>query len=168
MDSVSNSHASTAASEFVSMDESGDSESGRFYLFVGQGHLSPSNVFFDVNDEWAARELCGIFTDEFGIPCQYKHVSEHSLRESIRLDEALSELRLYEDPDPGVYDPSPPHEMLMRAQYALRAGDGMSSCCAATRTCARPAIALLARRFQPMTNHKSRLTTSSGYLRNTG
>jgi len=104
------------------MDESCDSESGRFYLFVGQGHLSPSNVFFDVNDEWAARELCGLFTDEFGIPCQYKHVSEHSLRESIRLDEALGELRLYDDPDPGVYDPSPPHEMLMRAQYALRAG----------------------------------------------
>lgn len=98
---------------------------GRYYLYVGGHDLSPSNVFFDVQDEWAAQELCGLFTDEYdsgdGDRFRYKHIATKSLRENIRLEEALDDLRLYDDPDPGIYDPPPPKGVMERAQYAQRA-----------------------------------------------
>src|SRR5690606_10547296 len=98
---------------------------GRYFLYVGGHDLSPSNVFFDVRDEWAAQELCGLFADEYdagkGDRFRYKHIAAQSLRENIRLEEALDDLRLYDDPDLGIYDPPPPKSVMERAQYARRA-----------------------------------------------
>ncbi|MGH9489830.1 MAG: toll/interleukin-1 receptor domain-containing protein [Terriglobales bacterium] len=41
--------------------------------------------------------------------------------EQILLDEALSRLDVYDDPDPGIYDPPPTREMMTLVQYARRA-----------------------------------------------
>lgn len=109
-----------------SMSDSDKSETGRFYLYVGQGDLSPSNVFFEVDDELLARDLCTLFADEYGatdaISFNYKSLPSDAISEDVRLCEALDDLRLYDDPDPGIYDPPPPRQVLIRAEYARRAG----------------------------------------------
>lgn len=107
------------------MGDSNKSEASRFYLYVGQGDLSPSNAFFDVEDEQSARDLCKLFADEFGatggVVFNYKALPSDALSEDVRLSEALDDLRLYDDPDPGIYDPPPSRQTLLRAEYARRA-----------------------------------------------
>lgn len=101
------------------------SEANRFYLHVGSGDLSPSNVFFEVDDELLARDLCKLFADEFGAArdgvFDFKSLPTDSLSVEVRITEALDELRLYDDPDPGIYDPPPSRQTLLRAEYARRA-----------------------------------------------
>jgi hypothetical protein len=107
------------------MGDSDKNQTSRFYVYVGQGDLSPSNVFFDVEDEQSARDLCKLFADEYGeaggIVFNYKALPSDSLSEDVRLCEALDDLRLYDDPDPGLYDPPPSRQTLVRAEYSRRA-----------------------------------------------
>lgn len=101
------------------------SEASRIYLYVGQGDLSPSNVFFEVEDELSARELCELFANEYGeadgIVFKYKILPNTTVLEDVRLCEALDDLQLYEDPDPGIYAPPPSRQTLVRAEYSRRA-----------------------------------------------
>jgi hypothetical protein len=100
-------------------------KNNRFYLYVGKGDLSPSNVFFEVEVEPLARDLCKLFADEYGAEgagvVDFKALPTGSLSDEVRLSEALDDLRLYDDPDPGIYDPPPSHQTLLRAEYARRA-----------------------------------------------
>lgn len=105
-----------------------NSDSGtvsRYYLYVGQGNLSPSNVFFEVQDASSARDLCELFETEYGvgegITFGYKELAADALVEEVRLCEALGDLAMYDDPDPGIYDPQPSRQVLDRAEYYRRA-----------------------------------------------
>jgi hypothetical protein len=99
----------------------------RFYLYVtghGASGLAPSTVFYDVDDEWLAKELCHLFDREYGgdrLSFQYKSSDSIPKVEQILLREALTELSAYGDPDQGIYDPAPPQQSFDRAQYAVRA-----------------------------------------------
>lgn len=99
----------------------------RFYLHVtgdGASGLTPSTVFYDVDDEWLAKELCHLFDREYGgdrLSFQYKSSDSIPKVEQILLREALTELSAYGDPDQGIYDPAPPQQSFDRAQYAVRA-----------------------------------------------
>lgn len=97
----------------------------RFYLYVGQQGLSPSTVFFEADDERLARDLCKLFEDEYGVAGDfifgYAHLADDAFSEEVRICESLDDLRLYDDPDPGVYEPPPSRQTLARAEYARRA-----------------------------------------------
>jgi hypothetical protein len=107
------------------MGNSDTSEASRFYLYVGQGDLSPSNVFFEIEDASLARDLCNLFVDEYGAAGEgvfdFKALPNDALSDQVRLSESLDDLRLYDDPDPGIYDPPPSRQTLLRAEYARRA-----------------------------------------------
>ncbi len=107
------------------MGDSEKADGGRFFLFTGQGELTPSNIFYEVPDELSASELCKLFAAEYGDAAgdsfRYKALGNSSLSEDVRLCEALDELAIYEDPDPGLYDPPPSRKMLDRAEYSRRA-----------------------------------------------
>lgn len=98
----------------------------RYYLYFGNGQLSPSNVFFEVEDETVARHLCDLFAREYTgggeNNFRYQAVGSESVSEEILLGEALDELAMYDDPDPGIYDPPPSRCVLDRAEYSRRAG----------------------------------------------
>lgn len=98
----------------------------RYYLYFGNSDLSPSNVFFEVEDEAVARHLCALFVREYSGDGQnsfhYQAVSTESVADEILLGEALDELAMYDDPDAGIYDPSPSRSVLDRAAYSRRAG----------------------------------------------
>jgi hypothetical protein len=98
-----------------------------FYLYTahdGACEPTPSTAFYDVEDESVAKGLCRLFDREYGgdrFAFQYKASNSVSQDDQVLLDEALDCLRLYDDPDPGLYDPPPTKQMLELAQYALRA-----------------------------------------------
>src|ERR1700687_3515036 len=95
-----------------------------FYLFVAspdQLVLSSDSVFYKVSGEQLAATLCRLFCKEY--PCEsgrpgsfLKCADEVDPDEQILLDESLDRLGLYDDPDPGVYDPPPPNDVMRRAE----------------------------------------------------
>jgi hypothetical protein len=104
---------------------SGIASATNFFLFVGSGTLSPSSVFYYVDDEWMATELCKLFKSEFGQFCghEFSHglIGGNDTTQIVRLRTAVDEVSLYQDLDPGIYDPEPPQELLQRARYYSRA-----------------------------------------------
>jgi hypothetical protein len=100
-----------------------------FYIFASPSKTpedSPSTVFCKVEGDWLAQTLCSLFTsacaDSNGIPsfhCQA--VSLVSVEEQVLLNEALDRLAIYDDSDPGVYEPPPSKHTLFLAQCAIRA-----------------------------------------------
>ena len=52
----------------------------------------------------------------------FEAIGPNRLRDSIRLDEILAELCMYDDPDPGVYEVSPSQDLLLRSELGRRAG----------------------------------------------
>lgn len=100
-----------------------------FYLYTpspSQSVLTSNNVFYRVVGEQLAGTLCRLlcrgYSLESGKPGFFlKAVDEVDSDEQILLDEALDQLDMYDDPDPGVYDPPPSRETMMRAEYARRA-----------------------------------------------
>jgi hypothetical protein len=100
-----------------------------FYLYtssLGQSTLSSDSVFYKAVGELLANALCRLFCKEYssesGKPGFFlKSADEVDPDEQVLLDEALDWLDVYDDPDPGVYDPPPSKETMMRAQYARRA-----------------------------------------------
>lgn len=101
-----------------------------FYLFSSFGRISetsPASVFYKVEGKAQAELLCGLFRREYadagGLTAfHYVEATAVSIEEQVLLEEALDLLSTYSDPDPGLYEPEPSREMLLRAQYALRAG----------------------------------------------
>jgi hypothetical protein len=97
-----------------------DSRTTDFYLFAISPEIteeSASSVFYRVSGEPLAHSLCDLFTRQYtektGSPTfRQKQTASISLAEQILLDEALECLALYDDPDPGIYDPSPPTHIL--------------------------------------------------------
>lgn len=101
----------------------------RFYLYastVTSSQITPDTVFFSCEDEQIALAIMELCRKEYGAaessPGFYsKSASDLGLADELLLDEAIDRLAMYDDPDPGVYDPRPTKEMLLRAQYAMRA-----------------------------------------------
>jgi hypothetical protein len=100
-----------------------------FYLYTSTGPSSPlhsGNVFYRAANEQSARALCRLFQKEYPLETEGPYFSalsanEIEVDEQVLLDEALSWLDLYDDPDPGIYDPPPTAVMMRLAQYARRA-----------------------------------------------
>lgn len=100
-----------------------------FYLYspsISSSPLHSGNVFYRAANEQSARALCRLFQKEYSSDTQGPYFSAQSTNEievdeQVLLDEALSWLDVYDDPDPGIYDPPPTAEMMRLAQYARRA-----------------------------------------------
>jgi hypothetical protein len=96
-----------------------------FFLTVRSDASSPPSVFYYADDEWMAIELCKLFKSEFGQFCdhEFSHmvVSGDDTTHLVRLRTAVDEVSLYQDPDPGIYDPEPTQELLQLANYYSRA-----------------------------------------------
>lgn len=96
------------------------------YLFVGSGATAtPSTVFHRAGTAGAAATLRGLLTKEYsanGSPAfNFQAAGALPPDERLLLDEAIDELAMYDDPDPGVYDPPASKAVLARAEYARRA-----------------------------------------------
>src|ERR1700722_17892462 len=100
-----------------------------FYLYspaTPSSALHSGNVFYRTSDEQTAKALCRLFQKEYSSGEDGPYFSavladEIELDEQILLDEAMGWLDVYDDPDPGIYDPPPTREMMTLAQYAQRA-----------------------------------------------
>jgi hypothetical protein len=99
-----------------------------YYLFActsGQD-AAPSTVFHMVQSESSAAGLCKLFQSEYGKTPKnplflFREASSFPLEQCILLEESLNDIAIYDDPDPGVYDPPPTKWILERAQYSKRA-----------------------------------------------
>lgn len=100
-----------------------------FYLYTDHSTssaISTENVFYRVKGLDRAKTLCRLFAKQYS-PDPWdpgfflKCVEEIEPDEQVLLDEAVDDLDLYEDPDPGIYDPPPSQQTLNRAYYARRA-----------------------------------------------
>ena len=99
-----------------------------FYLFASSArkyNQTAASVFYKVEGEVTAKALCGLFAKEYGgqNALTFHHVPATSIStpDQVLLDEAIQWIEVYDDPDPGVYDPPPTKDMITRAQYAMRA-----------------------------------------------
>ena len=100
-----------------------------FYLFSSATPPSPlrsGSVFYRASSEQSATALCRLFQKEYasdgaGPYFSAQSADEIELDDQILLDETLGWLEVYDDPDPGIYDPPPTLEMITLAQYAKRA-----------------------------------------------
>jgi hypothetical protein len=97
------------------------------YLFASPSGASKESraVFYKVEGESLAASLCALFTTQYGAADRshfhYMSAAMISTQERVLLDEALDWLQVYSDPDPGVYEPDPPKDVLKRAQYSNQA-----------------------------------------------
>jgi TIR domain len=100
-----------------------------FYLYsptTPSSHLDTGNVFYRAANAQSATALCRLFQREYSSDTGGPYFSalsanEIEVDEQVQLDEALGWLDLYDDPDPGIYDPPPTADMMRLAQYARRA-----------------------------------------------
>jgi len=98
------------------------------YLFACFGSdciCSPETVFGRINDDSLIPSLISLLETEFGDqgnPSFHAQlVTDTEEADQVLLDEAIDELAIYDDPDPGVYDPPPSRQTMLRASYAQRA-----------------------------------------------
>ncbi|HKU73983.1 MAG TPA: hypothetical protein VJR02_08700 [Pyrinomonadaceae bacterium] len=98
-----------------------------YYLFASQPvqpEQTARTVFYRLKGDSIARALCDLFTNqfgEFGETFTFEQRKAFSVSNQVLLDEAIEALELYDDPDPGIYDPPPPTYVITLAQYAMRA-----------------------------------------------
>lgn len=105
------------------------SMSADYYLFASSSEvpdLSPRSVFYKVDDQSLAKSLCDLFTREYGKANEtqlfsFKNGASFAVSEQVLMDETLESLAIYDDPDPGIYDPPPLTHIFTLAQYAVRA-----------------------------------------------
>src|SRR4051794_19415469 len=85
--------------------------------------ISPHTAFFQTSSDRAAHLLCRALAEEFPPPHRFDFQPMDSLRpeELLLYQESIDELFMYDDPDPGVYEPRPEPMTLVRAQLASRA-----------------------------------------------
>jgi predicted nucleotide-binding protein len=99
----------------------------RYFLFIkhGKSKLSSANVICECSDRNRAVELRDLFRTQFGAPSNgafaFQSGSTLTTAESVLIEETLERLRIYDDPDPGVYEPSPSQYDINRAAYMFRA-----------------------------------------------
>jgi len=95
------------------------------FLFLEGDRPLPATVFYQTDNEWIASELCKLFRAEYGQNgsdgFRFATVSPGSVTDFVRLQSAIDDLNLYQDPDPGIYDPEPTSDLLLRASYCFRA-----------------------------------------------
>lgn len=99
------------------------------YLFACQNgdiRCTPATVFFRIENDLLTQHLLDLFEKEYGEnegrpTFHAQAVADSPDTDQILLDEALDELAVYDDPDPGVYDPPPSRQTILRAFYARRA-----------------------------------------------
>lgn len=102
---------------------------GVFYLFACPtvtADESPQTVFYVTRGEAIGKSLCRLFLREYADDdsnptFRLKDVESISPEEQVLLDEMLDLLAIYDEPDPGLYDPEPSPDLHLRAQYAVRA-----------------------------------------------
>jgi len=98
-----------------------------FYLLTaraGAPALSRNTAFYKVTDAKVAQSLCRLFTKEHGNDGTHHFAVAPdgvSPDDQILLEETLDDLQMYDDPDPGIYDPPPTQGMMDRARFARRA-----------------------------------------------
>lgn len=98
-----------------------------FYLFAcfsGTPDESPQTVFYVTRGESIAKSLCGLFVREYADDehtFSLRDAESISAAEHVLLDEMIDLLAIYDEPDPGIYDPEPSADVHLRAQYAVRA-----------------------------------------------
>jgi hypothetical protein len=99
-----------------------------YFLFASQGtpDASPENVFFAVNGQVLAETLVRMFGKEYGETCpgiifHCLAAETVTIDDKVLLNEAINDLRIYEDPDPFIYDPPPSKHTMERAQFSHRA-----------------------------------------------
>ncbi|MFW6106568.1 MAG: hypothetical protein ACOC8H_00235 [bacterium] len=109
------------------MNENGNcgSASYLFACFGGDLICSPETVFGRINDDSLVPSLISILEKEYGgegnPSFNAQPMTDTEEADQILLDEAIDELAIYDDPDPGVYDPPPSRQTTLRALYAQRA-----------------------------------------------
>lgn len=118
--------AKTAMADVIKHRADSPKQDDPAYLFVGSGETAtPSTVFHRAGTAGAAATLRGLFAKEYsanGSPAfKLQAASALPPDERLLLDEAIDELAMYDDPDPGVYDPPASKALLARAEYARRA-----------------------------------------------
>jgi len=118
--------AKTAMTDVVTHRAASPKQDGPAYLFIGSGATAtPSTVFHRAGTAGAAATLRGLFAKEYsanGSPVfNFQTAVALSPDERFLLDEAIDGLAMYDDPDPGVYDPPASKAVLARAEYARRA-----------------------------------------------
>lgn len=97
------------------------------YLFASksvEAEQTARTVFYRLKGDSIARALCDLFTNQFaqsGETFTFERRKAFSVSNQVLLDEAIEALELYDDPDPGIYDPPPPTYVITLAQYAIRA-----------------------------------------------
>jgi len=96
-----------------------------FACFGSELRCSPATVFGRINDNSLIPSLISLLEKEFGDqgnPSFHAQlVTDTEEADQILLDEAIDELTIYDDPDPGVYDPPPSRQTMLRASYSQRA-----------------------------------------------
>ncbi|MEW6199138.1 MAG: hypothetical protein AB1601_10830 [Planctomycetota bacterium] len=99
-----------------------ESESYLFVIGDGREDVSHNTVFHRAADAELAASICRLCEREYGGEVRFSHrlSSSFSPDDQVLLDEALDELIIYDDPDPGIYDPPPTRQTLFRAQCARR------------------------------------------------
>jgi hypothetical protein len=107
-------------------------QSGRdeqtFYLYISPRHksiLNSGSVFYCVVGKRMASALCRLCAKEYssksGKPGFFlKPSADVDLDDQILLNEAIAWLNVYSGPDREAYDPPPPEDVMMRAEYAGR------------------------------------------------
>ncbi len=95
------------------------------FLFTEGEEPRPATVFYQTDNEWIASELCKLYRAEYGQnrsdEFRFATVKRDSVTDFVRLQSAIDDLSLYQDPDPGIYDPEPTSDLLLRASYCIRA-----------------------------------------------
>lgn len=100
-----------------------------FYLATSSSKpitLRQDTVFYKSTDEATMQSLYRLFIKEYGGNEEQDHfallsLDNESVEDQILLDEVLTWLDVYSDPDQGIYDPQPSREIMVRAQFAHRA-----------------------------------------------
>lgn len=118
--------AKTAMADVVKHRASSPKQDDPAYMFVGAGATAtPSTVFHRARTAGVAATLRGLLAKEYsanGTPAfNFQAAGALPPDERLLLDEAIDELAMYDDPDPGVYDPPASKALLARAEYARRA-----------------------------------------------
>jgi hypothetical protein len=118
--------AKTALKEASRRSSTPTSSDGAVYLFASpKAETTSATVFHRAKSRSNADALSRLFAKEYlsngTAAFHLRAASALAPEERLLLDEAIDELAVYDDPDPGAYDPPASKEVLARAEYSRRA-----------------------------------------------